>query len=392
MTELSRSSATPSNTAPAKYTSNDFKYFGGGIDSLYLSYNGQLRKSTLDNLDHLKKLAQNGPVQVEVRSRLFEVKPKAPRFFRFCIADGDYNIMLSYSARQKMPVAQVQVRSHLCHHHEPERIDLEVKEILHELADLDPQAKVSRVDLHNDFATGYDVNTLTQKNWVCRADKLTNRFHRQRTTGWSAGEGGAIMARLYDKTLELQNTESPFIRDYWRLYGWTRADQVWRLEFQLRRDALKEFGILHVEDLPSSLRGLWAYLTEEWLRLAVTSPSDDNRARWRTHPLWSDIQRCPDWCVLGVAVQRRVATRTPDNHYLMVNGLAPITSFMAKEGLLQFETALRRFGAAARRYHSRYGNMNRQGLDNYILRKVTEKRVRYGLPPLLKKKDKKSGR
>src|SRR5262249_8140266 len=85
---------------------------------------------------------------------------------------------------------------------------------------------------------------------------------------------------------------------------------LWRLEFQLRREGVKGFRLyakpemsdpddvidaeLEAEDLPHShsvrkalhrAGRIWEYLTKRWLRLTI--PTDDpNRRRWPEHPTW----------------------------------------------------------------------------------------------------------
>ena len=89
---------------------------------------------------------------------------------------------------------------------------------------------------------------------------------------------------------------------------------LWRLEFQLRREGVKGFRLyakpemsdpdevidaeLEAEDLPHlhSVRKalhwagkLFAYLTKRWLRLVM--PMDDpNRGRWPEHPTWAALR------------------------------------------------------------------------------------------------------
>jgi hypothetical protein len=89
---------------------------------------------------------------------------------------------------------------------------------------------------------------------------------------------------------------------------------IWRLEFQLRRDGVKGFRLyakpemsdldevidaeIEAEDLPHvhSVRKalhwagrIWEYLTKRWLRLTI--PTDDpNRGRWPEHPTWAALR------------------------------------------------------------------------------------------------------
>ena len=97
-----------------------------------------------------------------------------------------------------------------------------------------------------------------------------------------------------------------------------------------------------------------------WLRLVVPSPTDKTKERWPSHPLW-DVLTNADWGVeRGEALTRTRKTRPPSDQFLFVNGIAAITSYMAREGIADFDEALQRFGSDAHKYHlqkSRYTDM-----------------------------------
>ena len=61
---------------------------------------------------------------------------------------------------------------------------------------------------------------------------------------------GAIMLRIYDKTVQLQNDAMGDKRAAehrsWKEHGWNGVDQVTRVEFQIRKAAVKE-----IDDGPS---------------------------------------------------------------------------------------------------------------------------------------------
>ena len=64
-----------------------------------------------------------------------------------------------------------------------------------------------------------------------------------------------------------------------------------RVEFQLRREAIKSFGIDSIGDYFGKRAGLVAYLTSFWLRLVDSVPDreNNNTTRAGTHPLWSRV-------------------------------------------------------------------------------------------------------
>ena len=68
------------------------------------------------------------------------------------------------------------------------------------------------------------------------------------------------------------------------------CEGVWRVEFQLRRPALKEFGVDGLETLESKLPGIWQHLTTEWVSLRIAD--DSNTSRQSVHPWWQAVQEC----------------------------------------------------------------------------------------------------
>ena len=107
-------------------------------------------------------------------------------------------------------------------------------------------------------------------------------------TGFAFGMGHHLGARLYNKTRECRRSRKGWFHEVWakapdyrRPPGGTVNGQVrahfdtWRLEFQLRREALREFtfnaegGWLDLsawDDCAEHIDELWGYLTRHWLR------------------------------------------------------------------------------------------------------------------------------
>ncbi|MGB8436610.1 MAG: hypothetical protein WCE38_20370, partial [Burkholderiales bacterium] len=60
-------------------------------------------------------------------------------------------------------------------------------------------------------------------------------------------------------------------------------------EWQIRKDLLREHGILTFEHLARGIKPLLRYLAAEHDTLRVSN-NDSNRSRWPLHPLWTSIQ------------------------------------------------------------------------------------------------------
>lgn len=142
---------------------------------------------------------------------------------------------------------------------------------------------LSRVDFTFDFelpTRDFDADafvTLASKDATNRRDRKPQTFR--------FGEGD-IMLRVYDKTAEIREQSGKTW--FHALWGGV-TENVWRVEFQVRKDVLKRFSIRTFRDLDDGAGDLLRYLTHDHTTLRVPQP-DSNRSRWPLHPLWATLQ------------------------------------------------------------------------------------------------------
>ncbi len=178
---------------------------------------------------------------------------------------------------------------------------------------------VSEVHLCAD-CIGLDIEQLPLQywnHWVTRANRLhafsdRNRFSgititqtegtlnldpdhplpEEVETGIRIGEGD-IMLRIYDKVLEIKRNGSKqsLFASVWGKASYNDTP-VTRVEFQLRKNVLKQFQIKTLEDLTMKRDGLWKYCTHDWARLSQHPIDRKNRHqdRARIHDFWHFIQ------------------------------------------------------------------------------------------------------
>jgi hypothetical protein len=190
------------------------------------------------------------------------------------------------------------------------------------------------------------------------APAATNHFERSGAVNaiYVCSRGSPIMARLYDKSLELSE-HSPDKRDAehecWRR-GVTgrdgtsttwRGGRVWRYEFQLRSEALREMRLhgdgrslrehprLALDHLDAIWRKLVGHRNEHgyergWLRLVELDTATERR-RCRVDARWAAL-RDVVWSADQPPVERRRVTRGPD--VLQVQGT--VLAGLAKCGAL----------------------------------------------------------
>lgn len=366
--------APPSNTAPANCT-----VLGTGVDSLYVSYSGHLAKSAKATLQTLKELAQSEKpgdrvqAQLLMANHLFEVHPRGKGLFAFVLSDNWYHLQVRGQEKGTVPLAYVQIGSELLARTGVEEVIGKLRPVINTLG-VDPAGpSISRADLYVDLATDADLGRLPLTAYVCRAKKRNQYYDGRRLSGVTIGQGGKLMARLYDKTLEIKVSGKSWLRDVWKARGWDGRTPVWRAEFQLRRETLSEFGATGVDTFLHLRPAIWAYCTEEWLRLTVPSVGDYTSARWPTHPLWQVVQS--ENTALGAVepAERVRKTREPEDAALFLNGLGGLTSFMAREGITDLGEGFGEYLQAAEAFHGG----SRVGLARYVDGKVQEKGRRF---------------
>ena len=128
--------------------------------------------------------------------------------------------------------------------------------------------KPSRVDLCVDLL-------LRAEAWkpelvgcfVTRARDVNSYLQSHKLSGYSIGKG-AIVARLYDKPREIRmKSHKDWMYDVWGIESVADDHRIIRVEFQMRRDVLREIGMRTWEDLRSNLPSLWIYCSQMWLHL-----------------------------------------------------------------------------------------------------------------------------
>jgi hypothetical protein len=143
--------------------------------------------------------------------------------------------------------------------------------------------RLSRVD----FAFDYHLPELDfdETNFVSRSTKDSKYRENGKLQSLTFGRDRIVM-RFYDKVAEIRQQSGKV----WFYELWKQEKDVWRVEWQVRKDALKEFGIRTFGDLEARKGDLLSYLVGEHDTLRVRT-ADSNPSRWPLHPVWEDLLR-----------------------------------------------------------------------------------------------------
>ncbi|MCK5608244.1 hypothetical protein KAR91_40560 [Candidatus Pacearchaeota archaeon] len=168
--------------------------------------------------------------------------------------------------------------------------------------------KINRVDLAVDFV-GLDIHQteiFDKEKWIKQAQDyhVYGKGRRDNSAAFGFSKSSVISLRIYDKMLELKDdpAKAAFFFDLW---GMTIDNQlpVTRLEFQLRKDILKELQSKNFNNFVQNIQGVWEYLTSKWFRLG-DSFDRKNTERAKNTPWW-DIVNNVKWSEAVVYLERK---------------------------------------------------------------------------------------
>jgi hypothetical protein len=288
-----------------------------GPDTLYFSCDLSLSEAMRNQLNEEKATAQ--ALAEERRVHCPEwlgalVCPQGAKGgYAFLIETEDFSVKLLGERIENRPSVYLEMRSYALHTHSDgpqgacraalawvrEKLYADQPSKLVNDAISFEAAKLSRADVHIDYQGGYAPslgNVSDQLRCFIRPGKTKGALYFQgsRPTGFAFGKGH-VQARLYNKTLETkEKANDSYAALLLAKHGesYNPEQDVWRLEFQLRREGaeaeLAAEELQHIGALPrffARMNELVLFLTQHWLRL-VEDNGSANRSRWPTHPTW----------------------------------------------------------------------------------------------------------
>lgn len=271
-----------------------------GIDTLEIGIDIENYKEHFFNLlaqiSEAKDLSQINMKKevIEINGSNFEVSPKGQGFYAYKIENKEVSICFMSKRISKTPPIHVRFFSAFLWEYGYENAyDIFMKWF----ANLNAQiinVKIGRVDICLD-TDEVNFEEKDAKSLFSRAKKLEQKYVDdiyqvgKVFSGFVIGKGGNLSCRIYNKTLEIKNSNKIWFEDIWKEVCWKGNSTVWRIEFQLRKKVLKELEITNIENLNKNLVNVWAYLTQKWLVMKKTS-KDSNKSRWRVNKKWKTIQ------------------------------------------------------------------------------------------------------
>lgn len=293
------------NSPPAKVKNRELKPFdilASGVDTLHLAIDVTWRDSAFfEFLADKKALAKETREEVAIyltceNSNVpfpFAVKPSGAGGYEWLLESNDMTLKIANSLRPtSRPSVHVELRSEALWRLGVREATLTVIFLLMGQGGANIVTSPSRADLCVDLLMPAELwNLDIIYSSVCRADDVTPYLSRRRWAIKGIGIGkGKLLARLYDKPLEIRQKSKKFwMYDMWNIAEVPKGFKIIRCEFQLRREALVELGMRRLEDFLGHLDSLWGHCTKKWLKFKDNQEKKHHTQR-KVLPWWQAVQ------------------------------------------------------------------------------------------------------
>lgn len=266
-------------------TNPNFKFLTCGIDSLYAGYSVDLASSRIDfeDLDFQKALLKDDPKRrcrtIDIGGLPLGILASGSYPYRWILSDRRFQIKL---AKRMQPGCSVHFSSEALWHDGIDNLD---KVIRNWFTDCDITTLAPEILSRIDYAFDYQIPSqdFAINDFVSRAQKDSAWRNRSALQTLTFGKGD-IVIRIYDKSAEIREQS----KKTWFYDLWGVRDHVWRIEFQVRREALKRHGLNTVSDCQTLIGDVLRELATHHTSLRRPT-GDGNRSRWPLHPLWQDL-------------------------------------------------------------------------------------------------------
>lgn len=256
-----------------------------GIDSLYVAFYLDTATSRVDwdELAFLKERTGRDRgaefSEIELGSETFALKPYGKHPYSYVLRNRDFEVRLSEGLS---PSCYVQFFSEALWTQSPKKLFTRFRAWCDSmnLRRIRPES-VSRADWAFDYHL--PVIDFDPSHFVSRATKRATWHEHEAVQTVQFGQGATVV-RVYDKVAEIEQKSDKA----WFFELWGQRSNVWRIEFQVRAERLKQGGIRTFENLLEFETDLLRELATVHTSLRFPN-GDSNRSRWPVHRLWRQL-------------------------------------------------------------------------------------------------------
>lgn len=322
----------------------DWQHLASGIDSLDLGMYVQWRDwEVLERaLEHGKRSAENSKgvlwPHLGLRECLIYPSGKAPMFAYHLQTPAAHLFIARREKAAKSPNVYASLLSQALWGGPIKALRI-VHAFVERLGGVIIATVPSRCDLCADFLIPRGLSlAFLQSHAVCQSVKRSHYLNGDTLQTYYFGSGGSpIMARIYDKSAEIAKANvKTWFYSIWKLPPETA--NVWRIEFQVRRELLRQMDIHALSHLQAKSGGLWGYLTDNWLSLRLLD--NPNASRRTVHPWWDAVASLARDFGPEMSLERDTSSggKAPADWYI-AHAAGCVPGYAAREGVDDFDSA-----------------------------------------------------
>jgi hypothetical protein len=246
-------------------------------------------EAVIEGLQSSREVAEEaeGPVGIEFGGVDFDILPRGLRMHKYRLEHPLGVVAISPS--EKLPPVLIQPRAEFLHRVGPEGVVRFFRTVIErEMGAV--KLCASRLDLYVDVQ-GWDLSVDERRRFVSHARNVVGREKSDLFNGLEFGARGAktIRLRIYDKTIEIAAKGGSYVEQTWN-DDYDPSVPVLRVEFEVGRTPLTQYGIDTAQEAIDAAPGLWRGLSERWLTYRVET-ADSNKSRWPIAPEWIVVQQ-----------------------------------------------------------------------------------------------------
>lgn len=257
-----------------------------GLDTLEVSYFVSVPSSQID-LDDLEERKEKlkadygkGFDKIQLGTETFAIKPFGRNKYKFILSNKSFEVLLAEHMR---PNCQVKFFSEALWHEGVDGLTERFERWCKSVSLIASQGEVvGRADWAFDFYLPYMDFAIGDFVSRARKDNIHRSSGEVQTFRFGTSD---VVIRVYDKVAEIEEKSGKS----WFYDLWEQKSDVWRIEFQLRRSALKKHSIGSLAELKEFQGDLLFDLSTNHTTLRRPN-GDSNRSRWPLHPLWTSLQ------------------------------------------------------------------------------------------------------
>ena len=357
--DVKRAKTTISSPHNTKKDWSDYMNKIANIDTIYILVDVEEfeQKEILDYLREEKEKALLGANStttykhlISINDLMFQLLPNGSQGYSYILRNNGYEIKVAQRKAKLDAFYPIQVRisaEYLWAYGILDSWSLIYNWLVETFGNV-VRHKVCRIDLcchieNIDFITNYEkvYKGKFKNKEVFYSGKQANAIT------FGSRKNKKIYCRIYNKTLEIQQTRKKhWFKEIWKKNN-LNAKNVWNVEFELKSDILREFSLIEIPDIINNLKELWKYCTNEYL--VKVDRTNQRIERCSINKEWKEIQKAYD-NFNSIGLIHRNKQINIDAKALIPNIIGGITSYSARTGDLDITQAFNKIYEDSQKY------------------------------------------